>query len=452
MTLTPTRQPELGESPDPTELLIKEARRRARRRRLTAGVVLLLVFAMALVVAAGRGGSPSHVVSRNTSQASRTAAVSAHSTTLVVPAGQAVQSVWPVGGQTSWVYTVNETALSHGGQGIEWTDNGGQTWRNATPSGYTYAGGNRFIGGFFALTSTRAWLVVGPLSPKSNTSEAILATSNAGRSWSRVGSLPLTVCTLDFSTDSHGVCTSSPGASNAAPLQLAVTTDGGRTWSKVFDNTSGFGGGGANSADGGLPYSCDKRFSLTPPNTVWATGWCNASEAFLYRSTDNGRHWAQASVAPPTPTVGGGSEFIGPVVLSGRQGAAAFMEGNFSLVYVTRDDGKTFTPVYPPGAERPWTIDIVSPSVWRLALRNQILGTNNAGATWFTVTDNAFTLPAVIKSQRWGDGAPYSLNFTSQTVGWMNWGLDSGSGLFVTRNGGRTWSRVAVPGTSKESA
>jgi hypothetical protein len=48
VTLTPTRQPEQVESPDPTELLIKEARQRTRRRRLTIGLVVLAVTALAL--------------------------------------------------------------------------------------------------------------------------------------------------------------------------------------------------------------------------------------------------------------------------------------------------------------------------------------------------------------------------------------------------------------------
>jgi photosystem II stability/assembly factor-like uncharacterized protein len=159
-----------------------------------------------------------------------------------------------------------------------------------------------------------------------------------------------------------------------------------------------------------------------------------------------------ALVTQPSPLVGGGSDFFGPVVLSGRQGAVAFGEGGFSLIYVTSDGGQTFTPVYPPGPERPWAVDIVSPTVWRLAMRNEILGTNNAGATWFDVTGNAFALPGIRHSQRWGDGAPSSLNFTSPSFGWLSWFNGNGSIVLATRNGGRTWSQLTVPGTGKASA
>lgn len=49
MTLTPTRQPERIETPDVTELLIKEAREHSRRRRLIMGVAILAVVALSIV-------------------------------------------------------------------------------------------------------------------------------------------------------------------------------------------------------------------------------------------------------------------------------------------------------------------------------------------------------------------------------------------------------------------
>ena len=365
-----------------------------------------------------------------------------------VPGGQAVQSLWPVGGLTSWVYTVNVSALSHGAQGIDWTDNGGRSWRNVTPAGYSYGGGNRFIGDFFALNSTRAWLVVGPVAPRRANSSTLLVTSDAGHRWSPVGSLPLLGCSLKFVTALDGVCSSAPGAMNSAPVEVSATFDGGRTWSTIFDNSAGF-SGGSGARDGGLPFECDKEFSVTAPHTLWAEGWCNYTQTFLYRSVDNGRQWFAANVTPPNPLVGGGSEFIGPVVLSGRRGAVAFAEANFSMIYVTTDGGSTFTPVYPPGPQRPWTIDVESPLIWRLAWRNEILGTNNGGATWISVTGNAFASSAIRYSQRWSNGAPYSLNFTSPSFGWLAWNTGNGDSVLITRDGGRTWSAVAIPGTNK---
>lgn len=48
MTLSPTKQPERVETPDVTELLIKEARERSRRRRLVMAVAILEVATLTL--------------------------------------------------------------------------------------------------------------------------------------------------------------------------------------------------------------------------------------------------------------------------------------------------------------------------------------------------------------------------------------------------------------------
>ena len=452
MTLTPTRPPDQKELTDPAELLIKEARRQSRRRRFLNGlVVLAIIVAGVLAITDGGSKSPSRVPTVPPSRGSGSTTVNDNNAETAVPGGQAVLSLWPVGGQALWVSTVNETALTHGAQGIEWTGNGGRTWRDVTPPGDTYGVGNRFIGDFFALSSTQAWLVVGPVDPSRASRTTLLATSDAGRRWLRVGSLPVGGCSLSFVTALDGVCTFAPGASNSAPVEVATTFNGGRTWTRVFDNFAGM-MGGYPAKDGGLPFSCDKYFSLTPPHTVWAEGSCEATTSFLYRSTDDGRHWVTANVTPPTPLVSGGSEFIGPVVISGRRGAVAFQEGNFSMFDVTDDGGATFTPVYPPGPERPWTIDVMSPATWRLAWRNEILGTNNGGSSWFTIAGNAFAARSVRYSQRWGNGAPYALHFTSPTFGWLDWNTGKGFTVMVTRDGGRRWSPVAIPGTGKVSS
>ena len=276
-------------------------------------------------------------------------------------------------------------------------------------------------------------------------------TMNAGRSWSRIGTLPLFECTLDFTTVRDGACTNSVGASVSATLQLADTHDSGRTWTTVFDNVAGM-LNGARTHDGGLPYSCDKRFSLTPPATVWTEGTCDTWEPFLYRSVDDGRHWQPSVVPVPQPLVPRGTGFTGSVVLVGLRGAVTFAESNLNLIYATTDGGKRFIQVRLPGPERPWTVDIVSPIMWRLALRNEIVGTNNGGATWFGVTGNAFTSPTIRRSQRWSTGTPDTLNFTSSSFAWLTWSTGNGSTVLVTRDGGRKWNQVAVPGTVKPTA
>ena len=442
---TPSRAPV---SPRDDELLIKEARTRARRRRWTIGLILLAVITVTLAIVGGGKQNPPKAATARSQPSSRSGVSGSHNAvTPVVPGGQSVQSVWPVGGETTWVFTMNVTSLTRHTQVVEWSNNGGRTWRNATPSGYGTSAGQRPLGAFIALSARRAWVVVGSTTSSNQPSARLLTTDNGGRTWSVTGTVPSTSCTVSFSSADTGICTSSLGAGNAAPLALYVTDDGGRSWSKTFDNTGGFAGGGSYVGDGGLPYTCDKKFSMTAGNVVWANFWCNASYASLYRSPDAGRTWSAVTLTQPSSVLPGGAEFTGPVVLSGKAGAVAFADGTASLVYVTHDGGHSFTPVYPPGPVHPWAVDIVSPTVWRLAYRNQLLFTNDAGTSWTGLSDDAFSSSVVRRSQRYDSGAPATLNFTTPSFGWMSWFTGNGYIVMSTRNGGRTWYQVTVPGT-----
>ena len=447
MTVVEAPSRETGAAWD-DELLIREARQRARRRRWTIGLALLVVIITALAIVGGAIRIPPRATTAQPPASSRSGVSGGHSAAAPVVLGrQSVQSVWPVAGQTTWVFTMSETSLSRNAQVVEWTNNGGRTWRNASPAGYGNAtNGLRALGGFTALSTTRAWVTAGttlrdaPLTPR------LLTTDNGGRSWTAVGTVPSASCTLSFSSTNDGICASSSGAGGSAPLALFVTHDGGRKWSKTFDNTAGF-TAPAVVREGGLPYACDKEFSLTGPTVVWAKFWCNASAAILFRSNNSGRSWSPVGLTAPTPVRAGGAEFTGPIVLSGQRGAVAFTEGHSSLVYVTRDGGQSFSPVYPPGPVHAWAADIVSPTVWRLAYRDEILSTTSAGSTWTRLSDNATSTSSVERSLRFGSGAPATLTFTSTSFGWMSWYSGSGDIVLSTQNGGRTWRTVTIPGT-----
>ena len=233
-------------------------------------------------------------------------------------------------------------------------------------------------------------------------------------------------------------------------MTIFQTTNGGATWTKTFDNTAGF-TAPVIVHDGGLPYACDKEFSLTSDNIIWAKFWCNMTSATMYRSSNGGRSWTPVSLSLPTPVPLGGGEITGPVVLSGLRGAVAFTEGDRSLIFVTRDGGRTFTPVFPPGPRHVWAVDIVSPTVWHLAFRNQILSTSDAGASWTGLVSNAASNPVIRQLLRYGSGAPTSLDFTSPLSAWMTWFNGNGFVVMSTQNGGQNWHLASIPGTSARS-
>lgn len=433
-------------APVDQELLIREARRRAHRRRWTLALALLVVIAAALAILGGGKTSPPRASAAESPASSRSGISGTHNAPApAIPGGQSVLSQWPVSGTTTWVFTANETSLTNAGQGVEWTSDGGRTWRDATPTGYRISSSQHSLGDFFALSAERAWVVAGSTTLAHQPSPRLLTTADGGRTWSVAGTVPSASCTLSFSSADIGVCATSNGAGGSAPLALYRTLDGGGSWKKTFDNTGGF--GGTSSGDKGLPYPCDKEFSLTSVDVVWAKFWCLASVATLYRSADAGHTWSPVNLTQPSPVLPGGAEFTGPVVLSGQRGAVAFSEGVSSLVYVTRDGGRSFAPVYPPGPAHPWAVDIVSPTIWHLAYRDQIISTNDAGSSWTGLSDNAFSTPAVSRSQRYGSGAPDTLHFTSPSFGWMSWYTGNGDIVMNTRDGGVTWHQVAVPGT-----
>jgi photosystem II stability/assembly factor-like uncharacterized protein len=102
-------------------------------------------------------------------------------------------------------------------------------------------------------------------------------------------------------------------------------------------------------------------------------------------------------------------------VFSGSRGAVAYSYGSYSLVYVSDNSGLSIHPVYPPGRRRAWTVNILSPRQWRLAYKSTILGTNDAGKSWFTVTSNA---SQDSKPKQYASLAP-DIEFTTGSRGWL---------------------------------
>ena len=139
---------------------------------------------------------------------------------------------------------------------------------------------------------------------------------------------------------------------------------------------------------GSLPFACDKTIPFNSSTTGWALFDCNYDDATLYETMDGGVTWVSRTVPTPRAYSEGGG-FVGTPTFSGRRGAVGYAGGRYSLVYVTTNDGLSFHRVYPPGKLRPWSINVLSATRWRLAFRNEILGTNNGGTTWFTVTSDA---------------------------------------------------------------
>ncbi|MGC2484735.1 MAG: sialidase family protein [Acidimicrobiales bacterium] len=352
--------------------------------------------------------------------------------------GQSLSSITPIGAKVLWAWTQNQSALTGGGQDIEFTTNGGRTWNNATPTGLSVEGGAHWINGFFALSSTRAWLVYGRVDKNPQYLET---TSDAGRHWSKVGVLPRHYCTLQFVTPLDGTCTVYAGAAGSMGITIYRTSDGGAHWSNLFDSYMTPASLNEPTPPGGLPFSCDKSISFTSATTGWALFLCAGGFSPIYESTNGGATWVQRNALPPSPLPSGGSGFSGTPVFSGAHGAVAYTYGSYSLVYVSDNAGRTFRPVYPPGKRRPWSVALLSPREWRLAYKDSILGTDNAGQSWFVVTSDA---NQVVPPERYASPAPDVL-FAKTSLAW----LIENNVLLRTVNEGQSWKTIAVPGTQE---
>lgn len=436
VTLAPTRHDEGTETTDDFELLIREARRKARQRRLRVFLCLVIILAGAsawLEIGHPEGPGTSRVRSGNNPH--RKPIATSYASGAGVLGGQSLVSITPIGAKVLWTWTENETALTAGGQDIELTTNGGRTWTNVTPNGLSVDGGAHWINGFFALSSTRAWLVYGGVDKNPQYLET---TSDAGHHWSKVGALPNYYCTLQFVTPSDGTCTVYAGAAGSMGIAMYRTRDGGKHWSNTFNSYMTEASLNKPTPPGGLPFSCDKSISFTSAATGWALFLCAGGFAPIYESTNGGVTWVERNAVSPSPLPSGGSGFSGTPMFAGSRGAVAYTGGTYSLVYVSDDAGRSFHPVYPPGERRPWTVNILSPEEWRLAYKNTVLETNDAGKSWFTVVSNA---RRVSKPQRYAS-AP-DIQFATTSNAW----LLANNVLLRTVNRGKSWKEVPVPGT-----
>jgi photosystem II stability/assembly factor-like uncharacterized protein len=366
-------------------------------------------------------------------------------TALTVLGGQSLVQVVPLGRSTLWVSTANEVALTGGGQGIELTTNAGKTWSDVTPSGLSVDGGTHWMGDFFALSPTRAWIVFGAITKGPQTIET---TGDAGHHWSKVGVMPPSSCQLQFVSAQDGTCTELLGAAGSMSIVIYRTANGGASWHKVFTNSAQATEPVLKGPPGSIPFGCDKSVYFESPSKGFTLFFCNGgSGAIVYETLNGGLSWVVQHVTQPSSVPVGGGGFTGQPVFVGAKGAIPYTVGNHSAVYVTDNGGQSFDPVYPPGKPKQWTEDIVSPSLWRLTHGKEILATNNAGTSWFRKTSST-----VLQTTDHVKGAPPGglVQFTTRNDGWLTYDPYGPKPLLLrTTDGGRQWRTVVVPGTEK---
>ncbi|MDA8194645.1 MAG: YCF48-related protein [Thermaerobacter sp.] len=266
---------------------------------------------------------------------------------------------------------------------------------------------------------------------------AVLQTTNGGRTWQPRHLFP-SLLGLTMINAQTGWMTACPQTGCQLATSLARTTDGGRSWTTIFDAP-------ANT-------------SLSPPDFVSATtGWMvesnsQTAQSRLYRTTDGGSTWMPTGAVPLFPgALGSSVDFLnattGWLLAGSEPGAGEQMKA----LYQTTNGGQFWTEIAqsaPLGASSAAgslsvggyvdVLHFVNSQLGYMALaRGAVYRTTDGGLHWNVVWANHFPPDSVMVD---------SLAFPAAHTGFI---LTEGGGsiLWATTDGGRHWSRRYPPAT-----
>jgi len=317
------------------------------------------------------------------------------------------------------------------------TTDGGLQWQDVSVPGVPLAADDTT----YFLDATHAWVVVAPLvsaNGPATTTVTVYRTADGGQTWD--SGTPITVAgggpgAFDFVDSEHGWLMVSLGAAaGSEAIEIWRTIDGGMNWEEA-SLTSGF---PDLSTPGSLPFGCDKSgVGFINPSDGWATGHCPGGNMFFYATHDGGQAWEwQALPAPPGYPAGLATSCMcaipAPIIISPSEAFVAvgvYEEVQSWFLYATRDGGAVWTPTALPVSQPP----------------------NGAGPDFINaddgwVTDGATLYVTHDGGQTWSQVAPFpttdvrgGLNFVNTNDGWFA----GEQALYVTHDGGQTWSPIA---------
>lgn len=347
------------------------------------------------------------------------------------------------------------------------TSDGGVTWQDVTP-----ARGWGPESQIFALDAQTAWAAPSdeweslcklqcPQHQQVFPSSAIVyQTEDGGRTWQpsqpfslALGDLPapgyFAPSAMQFIDRQHGWLMAVVNhASMRDYLELVRTSDGGKTWERVYDSETSnatnqpwvckFGGmAWADAQTGWMGNSCIDTTSGPPSNLALTLN--------LLKTSDGGRNWKPIPLPAPSGLATGdpqkdiGCGVLGLVKInpSGTLGtpvscrvyeSASSDYTTYNFYYLSSDSGQSWHSFSVPGAIL--EVDFVSDRLgWRLTSPRldgpaAISQTTDGGLTWTQV-----------KRVDWQG----SLFFLNETQGWAIVHLDSATAFLHTEDGGKTW-------------
>lgn len=338
-----------------------------------------------------------------------------------------------IGARTAWARTQANVLREPFAQGVVRTTNGGRTWQEVIPRDLRVARGDEVISSADFLNARDAWITHSTI--ESFSAQTLTATRDGGRRWATVGRLPGRGCEVQFLSVSEGWCVFDSGAASQAQAIVYRSVDGGRRWTLMSRSSSPTGPPGT---PGSLPLECDKQITFLTAEHGWASFACVVGVSPLYRTLDSGRTWLRSRVAPlplaAAPAHGNSADWLGTPLVRGEHGAAVLFSytkaGPVTVILTTTDGGNDWTLAQLPGGAQARTVDLLTPSVWKLFRGRTILTSTNAGRSWHRTHSDL------------GLGGFTTIDFTSPTTGWAQARLGV---TYRTIDGGRRWQRVTTP-------
>jgi photosystem II stability/assembly factor-like uncharacterized protein len=330
------------------------------------------------------------------------------------------------------------------GSRLYWTDDDGANWKDITPPVGHYAR----LSGIFFLNPSSGWVAVNDLGSAESTRNYVylFSTIDGGATWSR-STIPTDgtsgVDTLAFADSVHGWVGLSSGSGALVLGQLLMTSDGGRTWSSRDD----------------WPGLSREQILLVNPKEGWyfgdgpPNGDCVSC---MYVTRDGGRSWKR--IEPPGATDPNYANVMGVptfedtnhgyiVVNSRRRGEATPGLIHTLTLWKTSDGGRTWKP------DR--SLDNIDEGILNACLRFSVVGSDWIFGSVFEHRPvlTKITQGAEIDARREFavSGSKYrevvSVSFATVNQGWavIPNGAVIGGDLLSTTDGGATWTDI-TPG------
>jgi photosystem II stability/assembly factor-like uncharacterized protein len=369
-----------------------------------------------------------------------------------------------VGRTFSSIQLVTDTAgwALIGGR-LNWTDDGGESWRDITPAGLTpwNAGGRKILNEkAFFISATTGWLVAvrpGPEGLDSPSEIAVWRTTDTGGSWGKsviegapapsdyLGPPTVPVMAMHFIDPQRDWLATEYAGGMHATAPLFTTSDGGATWSPLP------GLQGYHSGSGVIRF-------VNASDGWWI--WGGGDRETLFATHDGGRSWEPQSLDPPggydPPTTYTGIHFDDDGQDGGREGALAAElrpsdeEGTSRAtgLYVTHDGGSTWS--FASLAPDDGSISLATADTWGVADADKLHLTEDAGVTWSAISVGWSELDPLIGIGETCSVEPLMLSFVDARAGWAVLGSKHAGPraaiqtevLLSTNDGGESWTEL----------